>query len=91
MSPTPIASAAALCSVARISTIRSEIIARSFEPLLPVVHWTYVISVPFAAHSAAIAPAPISASSGWANITIARRGTSSITSYFVTLLGVEKG
>ena len=59
--------------------MRSEVISRSLEPLDPLVQMTYVISQPFAAQRAEVPPAPISASSGCAQTTMARAGISVIT------------
>src|SRR5215470_9400902 len=55
---------------------------RSAVPASPVVHSTYVTMQPAATHLATTPPEPISASSGWAKITIARSGTWVTTSSF---------
>ena len=78
-------SAAARCSAALLSASCSGDSERSAVPAPPLVHSTYVTSQPAATHLATTPPDPISASSGWAKITMARSGTSATTSSFPTV------
>src|SRR5438309_1237782 len=71
---TPMKSAAARCSSARFRASAAGVNDRSAVPAAPLVHSTYVTSQPAAAHLATTPPEPISASSGWAKITIALSG-----------------
>src|SRR5437667_10546166 len=72
-------SAAARCSSARWAASAAGVSERSVVPASPLVHSTYVTSQPAAIHLATTPPEPISASSGCANTTIARSGTSVTT------------
>src|SRR5882672_3936094 len=80
---TPMKSAAARCSTARRSARSEGESDRSDVPESPLVHSTYVTSQPAATHFAMTPPDPISASSGWAKITMALSGASvTISSFF---------
>src|SRR6266581_1195443 len=79
---TPIPSAAARCSSARLRASSAGVSERSAVPAPPLVHSTYVTSQPAATHLATTPPDPISASSGWAKTTIARSGTAVTISSF---------
>src|SRR2546427_652790 len=72
-------SAAARCSSARWAASAAGVSERAVVPASPLVHSTYVPSQPGAIHLATTPPEPISASSGCANTTIARSGTSVTT------------
>src|SRR2546425_318572 len=82
---TPRKSAAARCSSARLLTSCSGGSDRSAVPAPPLVQSTYVTSQPAATHLATTPPDPISASSGWAKITITLSGTSVTSESFGVL------
>src|SRR5438093_2251973 len=89
---TPMKSAAACCSSARFLASAAGVSDRSAVPAAPFVHSTYVTSHPAAAHLATTPPEPISASSGWAKITIALSGISVTISSLGALasLGIKR-
>src|SRR6266851_5731353 len=89
---TPMKSAAARCSSARFLASAAGVSDRSAVPAAPLVHSTYVTSHPAAAHLATTPPEPISASSGWAKITIALSGISVTISSLGALasLGIKR-
>src|SRR5437867_820620 len=88
---TPMKSAAARCSSARFFASSAGVKERSAVPASPLVHSTYVTSQPRAIHLATTPPDPISASSGWAKMTIALSGTSVTISSFRSLSGCTPG
>src|SRR5213593_822907 len=89
---TPMKSAAARCSSARFLASAAGVSDRSAVPAAPLVHSTYVTSHPAVAHLATTPPEPISASSGWAKITIALSGISVTISSLGALasLGIKR-
>src|SRR5213594_611661 len=89
---TPTKSAAARCSSARFLASAAGVNDRSAVPAAPLVHSTYVTSHPAAAHLATTPPEPISASSGWAKITIALSGISVTISSLLAVasLGMQR-
>src|SRR5262249_3925937 len=82
---TPMKSAAARCSSARFFASSAGVKERSAVPAAPLVHSTYVTSQLRAIHLATTPPDPISASSGWAKMTMALSGTSVTISSFRSL------
>ena len=74
MSTTPSASAARRCSSALVWASSEGEAEGSQDPLDPSVRTSTVMWAPPAAHFARVAPAPNSASSGWAPTASTRRG-----------------